>query len=173
MSLQKCSSWLFCLWRDSFSSCCIQTQVSNHSGEMMFIPGSQIPTFPSRARLTWNSTDASFIQLLQSLRNEPETAEEMFCAAVCILVTLWCLFSLFWCFQFCRCGSGHGVCWESRLSIRQQVPCIVFQLIQKRQSFPKRQMGGILGSALAGSYANGRFFFAFLLLKSPEKNGNY
>lgn len=53
----------------------------------MFILGSQIPTFPSRAWLTWNSTDASFIQQLQSLRNVAETAEEMFGAAVCILIT--------------------------------------------------------------------------------------
>lgn len=66
----------FCLWRHSFSLRCIQTGVSVLSGELMFILGSQIPTFPNRARLTWKSTDAFFIRLPRSLRTGPGSAEE-------------------------------------------------------------------------------------------------
>lgn len=57
------SRWLLC-----FSLCTIQTWVTVLSGELMFILGSQIPTFPNRAWLTWKSTDAFFIPRLQSLR---------------------------------------------------------------------------------------------------------
>lgn len=66
----------FCLLRHSFSLRCIQTGVSVLSGELMFILGSQVPTFPNRARLTWKSTDAFFIRLLRSLGTDPGLAQE-------------------------------------------------------------------------------------------------
>lgn len=87
----------FCLWRDSFSPCSIQTWVTVLSRELMFILGSQIPTFPNRAWLTWKSTDAFFILQLQSLRTGPKQPKRRYlffffqgrCVgdAVCILTT--------------------------------------------------------------------------------------
>lgn len=58
----------------------------------MFILGSQIPTFPNRAWLTWKSTDAFFIlQLI--LQDGAEAAEEfgrsagfLFAAAAAVVV---------------------------------------------------------------------------------------